>query len=228
VRFVETLAHLQSTAASPHRCSSCSRRKRRSTADIDLHDFVERHVVTTLEFVGASIRNENTRKAYMTACAVFFDFLADNDVTALEDVGPLHGAAYLEAMKGAKRSVATQKQHMDPLLLFFVLYGFSIANYVAFNADAFRETATQLLAVAQKQGPTVLMSAHRLNLQMLEHTMIKPSRFTIRKHIARLGSDLAKTREWRYYPIGPGFFGSSVMLVPLSLTPNGCLVMRGR
>jgi hypothetical protein len=33
-------------------------------------------------------------------------------VIALEDVGQLHGAAYLEAMKGAKRSVATQKQHM--------------------------------------------------------------------------------------------------------------------
>jgi hypothetical protein len=59
-----------------------------------------------LEFFGASIRNENTRKAYMTACAAFFDFLADNDVTALEDIGPLHGAAYLEAMKGAKPSVA--------------------------------------------------------------------------------------------------------------------------
>jgi hypothetical protein len=46
-----------------------------------------------LEFFGASIRNENTRKAYMAACAAFFDFLADNGVTALEYVGPLHGAA---------------------------------------------------------------------------------------------------------------------------------------
>jgi hypothetical protein len=34
-----------------------------------------------LEFFGTSIGNENTRKAYMTACAAFFDFLADNDVT---------------------------------------------------------------------------------------------------------------------------------------------------
>jgi site-specific recombinase XerD len=72
-----------------------------------------------LEFFGASIRNANTRKAYMTACAAFFDFLADNDVTALEDVGPLHGAAYLEAMKGAKRSVATQKQHMAAVGMLF-------------------------------------------------------------------------------------------------------------
>jgi site-specific recombinase XerD len=65
-----------------------------------------------LEFFGASIRNENMRKAYMTACATFCAFLADNDVTALEDIGPLHGAAYFEAMKGAKRSLATQEQHM--------------------------------------------------------------------------------------------------------------------
>jgi hypothetical protein len=44
----------------------------------------------------------------------FFDFLADNAVIALEDVGPLHGAAYLEAMKGAKRSVATQSSTWRP------------------------------------------------------------------------------------------------------------------
>src|ERR1700757_3785968 len=72
-----------------------------------------------LEFFGASIRNENTRKAYMTACAAFFAFLADNDVTALEDIGPLHSASYLEAMKGAKRSAATQKQHMAGVRMLF-------------------------------------------------------------------------------------------------------------
>jgi hypothetical protein len=37
----------------------------------------------------------------------------------LEDIGPLHGAAYLEAMKGAKRSVATQKQHMAAVRMLF-------------------------------------------------------------------------------------------------------------
>ena len=38
---------------------------------------------------------------------------------ALEDVGPLRGAAYLEAMKEAKRSVATQKQHMAAVRMLF-------------------------------------------------------------------------------------------------------------
>ena len=46
----------------------------------------------------------------------------------------------------------------DPLLLFQVLYGFSIANFVAFNGDALRELAVQFLALAKKQETT--FSAH--------------------------------------------------------------------
>ena len=42
----------------------------------------------------------------------------------------------------------------DPLLLFSVLYGFWVANYVGFNGDAVRELATQFLALAEKQGAT--------------------------------------------------------------------------
>ena len=51
----------------------------------------------------------------------------------------------------------------DPLLLFSVLYGFWVANYVAFNGDVVRELAAQFLALAEKQGATVpLMIGHRL------------------------------------------------------------------
>ena len=51
----------------------------------------------------------------------------------------------------------------DPLLLFSVLYGFWVANYVAFNGDFVRELAAQFLALAEKQGATVpLMIGHRL------------------------------------------------------------------
>src|SRR6202023_977906 len=42
----------------------------------------------------------------------------------------------------------------DPLLLFSVLYGFCVANLVAFNGDALRELAVQFLALAEKQGAT--------------------------------------------------------------------------
>jgi class 3 adenylate cyclase/predicted ATPase len=56
----------------------------------------------------------------------------------------------------------------DPLLLFSVLYGFWVANYVAFNGEVVRELAAQFLALAQKQGATVpLMIGHRLMGQSL-------------------------------------------------------------
>jgi predicted ATPase len=51
----------------------------------------------------------------------------------------------------------------DPLLLFSVLFGFWIANYLAFNGDAVRDLAAQFLALAKKQTATApLMIGHRL------------------------------------------------------------------
>ena len=51
----------------------------------------------------------------------------------------------------------------DPLLLFSVLYGFWVANFVAFNGDVVRDLAAQFLALAEKQRATVpLMIGHRL------------------------------------------------------------------
>jgi hypothetical protein len=51
----------------------------------------------------------------------------------------------------------------DPLLLFSVLYGFWVANYLAFNGDALRDLAAQFLTLAEKQTATApLMIGHRL------------------------------------------------------------------
>ena len=59
----------------------------------------------------------------------------------------------------------------DPLLLFSVLYGFWVANLVAFNGDAMRELAVQFLALAEKQGASgPLMIGHRLMGLSLLHT----------------------------------------------------------
>jgi predicted ATPase len=51
----------------------------------------------------------------------------------------------------------------DPLLLFSVLYGFWVANAVAFNGDVVRDLAAQFLALAEKQRATIpLMVGHRI------------------------------------------------------------------
>jgi class 3 adenylate cyclase/predicted ATPase len=59
----------------------------------------------------------------------------------------------------------------DPLLLFSVLWGFWVANFVAFNGDVMHELASELLTLAEKQGASVpLMIAHRSTGISLLHT----------------------------------------------------------
>ncbi|HEV3192838.1 MAG TPA: hypothetical protein VGY54_20170, partial [Polyangiaceae bacterium] len=59
----------------------------------------------------------------------------------------------------------------DPLLLFSVLYGFWVANIVAFNGDIVRELGAQCLALAEKQKETVpLIIAHRVMASSLTFT----------------------------------------------------------
>ena len=59
----------------------------------------------------------------------------------------------------------------DPLLLFSVLYGFWVANYVVFNGDVCRDLAAQFLSLAEKQQATVpLIMGHRLMGASLLHT----------------------------------------------------------
>jgi class 3 adenylate cyclase/predicted ATPase len=51
----------------------------------------------------------------------------------------------------------------EPLLLFSVLYGFWVANYVAFDGDVIRELATQFLSLAdERQAMLPLVAGHRL------------------------------------------------------------------
>ncbi len=100
----------------------------------------------------------------------------------------------------------------DPLLLFSVLYGFWVANYVAFNGDVVRELAAQFLALAEKQAATVpLMIGHRLmghpfsipgKSRKAARITIRRSRFTIPADIVRWPRDLAKTSGRRSCLIG--------------------------
>ena len=62
-----------------------------------------------------------------------------------------------------ERAEALGEPPEDPLLLFSVLYGVYVANYVAFNGEVIRKLSAQFLTLAEKQGATVpLMIAHRL------------------------------------------------------------------
>ena len=72
-------------------------------------------------------------------------------------------AALDQARSLIERAEALGEPPEDPLLLFSVLYGFWVANYVASNGDGMRELAARFLVLAEKQGSTVLcMIGHRL------------------------------------------------------------------
>jgi predicted ATPase len=77
-------------------------------------------------------------------------------------------AAAEQARLLIERAEALGEPPEDPLLLFSVLATFWAANLVAFNGDVVCDLAAQLLALAEKQRPTVpLMIGHRLIGQSL-------------------------------------------------------------
>ena len=80
-------------------------------------------------------------------------------------------AAAEKARQLIEQAEALGEPTEDPLLLFAVLYGFWVANFVAFNSDVARELAAQFLTLAEKQRTTVpLMIGHRLMATSLLET----------------------------------------------------------
>ena len=99
----------------------------------------------------------------------------------------------------------------DPFLLFSVLYGVWLANFVAFNGDVVRELARQFMTLAGKQRTIVpLMIGHRLMGTSLLFTGDVPeARAHYNKSItlynptehrpqaARLGQEFGQTLRWQ-------------------------------
>ena len=71
-----------------------------------------------LEFFAATIRNKNTRMAYYRAVRHFFAWSEHYQIGGLDDIEPLHIAAYVEQLQGsmAKPSV---KQHLAAVRMLF-------------------------------------------------------------------------------------------------------------
>jgi site-specific recombinase XerD len=68
------------------------------------------------EFFTVPIRNKNTRSAYYQAIGQFLDWCQRVGFQNLEDIEPIHVAAYIEQHSG---SAATIKQHMAAIRMMF-------------------------------------------------------------------------------------------------------------
>jgi site-specific recombinase XerD len=71
-----------------------------------------------LEFFAVNIRNRNTRAAYARAVRGFLDWCAGRSLLRLQDVQPVHVAAYIEALQ-LERAVPTVKQHLASIRMLF-------------------------------------------------------------------------------------------------------------
>ena len=122
----------------------------------------------------------------------------------------------------------------DPLLLFSVLYGVWVANFVAFNGDVMRELAAQFLDArreARGDGPAhdwashhgYFLVAHGRHCRRRGCISIERSRSTILPSIVRWRRDLAKTFGWHSCPIGRWPCGRLAIPRPRLRTPTHAL-----
>jgi integrase/recombinase XerD len=78
----------------------------------------ERAVWRYLEFFTVNIRNVNTRAAYGLAAGRFLRWCEGRGITRIEDVQPMHVAAYIEGL-GKVRKAPTVKQHLACIRMLF-------------------------------------------------------------------------------------------------------------
>jgi site-specific recombinase XerD len=71
-----------------------------------------------LEFFAATIRNKNTRTAYLHAVNRFFGWCEHHKLGQLADIEPLHVATYIEAL-GKDFEKPTVKQHLAAIRMLF-------------------------------------------------------------------------------------------------------------
>ena len=112
----------------------------------------------------------------------------------------------------------------DPLLLFSVLFGVWVANYVAFNGDLMRELAAQFLALAEKQRATIPI--------MIGHRVMGISLLLIGRHLGRqgaFGSGARTLRSCRASSAGDAISAktSGCQSYPIDRGPCGCSAIPG-
>ena len=118
--------------------------------------------------------------------------------------------SFVQARLFIERAEALGEPPEDPLLLFAVIYGFWVGNYVEFNGGTLRDLAAQFMVLAENQGATVpLMIGHRLMATSLMCTG------EIAKSRAHYNSAIALYDPTEHRPLATRF-GQDVGVVVLS------------
>src|ERR1700743_61264 len=71
-----------------------------------------------LEFFTVNVRNPNTRAAYHRAACEFLEWCEEKKIGGLDEVQPVHVAAYIEQL-GGRLSAPSVKQHLACIRMLF-------------------------------------------------------------------------------------------------------------
>src|SRR5271163_2187592 len=175
-----------------------------------------------LEFFAATIRNRNTRVAYLHAAGRFFAWCERHRLGQLADIEPLHVAAYIEAL-GKDFEKPTVKQHLAAIRMLFdwLVTGQVVATNPAHSVRG----PTHVV----KTGKTTVLDAEQARLLLdsidtstlvglRDRALISVMTFAF----ARIGAAIAMRVE-DYYPKGKGGCGctrkaASAMTCPAIIT----------
>jgi hypothetical protein len=142
-------------------------------------------------------------------------------------------AAFDQARALIEQAEALGETPEDPLVAYSVLYGFWVANRMAFNGPIALELAAQFQALAQTEGATVpLMLGHLLagislivtgNLTEGGRNSTAPSRYIIPLSIVcwrRASAMTFACRRWRGAPLSCGRWATSKRPSPTRGPPS--------
>ncbi len=118
-----------------------------------------------LEFFAVTIRNKNTRAAYLHACRLFFAWCDKVGIEQLVDIEPIHVAAYVEAMDES-HSAPSIKQHLAALRM---LFDWLVTGHVLATNSAHAVRGPKHSALRGKT-PVLMPEQARLLLDSIELT----------------------------------------------------------
>ena len=154
-----------------------------------------------LEFFAVTIRNKNTRIAYLHAASRFFAWCEHHQLGALDEIEPLHVAAYIEAL-GKDFEKPTVKQHLAAIRMLFdwLVTGQVVATNPAHSVRGPRHVVkTGKTTVLDAEQARVLLDSVDTStlIGLRDRALISVMTFAF----ARIGAVVAMRVE-DYYPKG--------------------------
>jgi integrase/recombinase XerD len=151
-----------------------------------------------LEFFTVNIRNKNTRAAYAHASAMFLRWCEGQEITRLQDVQPVHVAAYVEHL-AREMSPPSVKQHLACIRMLFdwLVTGQVIPSNPAHSVRGPRHSVSKgITPVLSSEEATALLSGMDVSsvVGLRDRAIIAVMTYTF----ARVGAVVALTVEDYY------------------------------